>query len=133
MKKLLVLMASCFLGVSVCLADSHDDAVLKAQTLKKAGKYEEAAQVHPRNLCKAMYYWNAACQAVGHRDENNDWAINASLTDAQKSEGKRLLALASTFLADTSQDGTVDEGCKGVNADVLASLIDAVAKNIDLK
>ena len=134
MKKFIWLLAFSLM-VSVALADVWDDSIAKAQGLKKVGDFVGAAEATPRTLCKAIYYWNAACKVVGHKDANGDWAINATLTDAKKIEGLRLLGLASDNLKSAqTPSGLVapDDGtCKGVDADDLADLIGKVTACIN--
>jgi hypothetical protein len=128
MKKFFALFLSLgfFLAAHVCLADAHDNLVAKAQALKSAGKWEEAAAVHPRILCKAIYLWNAACTVCSHKDANGNWVINATVTADQKAQALALLTKAQADLNDTAQVGTVDEGCAGVEPKELQRLIDAV-------
>lgn len=118
----LVVMAWAIPGFTADPAKVH-----KAQALKKAGKYQEAAEVAPQKLCKAMYYWNAAAAIVGHRDENGDWAYDESVTESQKANAEELLKLADANLENyTDQDGTENEGCAGVDPKALSNLIAAV-------
>ena len=122
-----------FLAVSVCYS-ADKSLVEKAQGLKSKGDYAGAAEVHPKKLCKAIYYWNAACQIVGHRDESNDWAINNVVTAGEKEMGLALLAKAQSELDSSGeQDGTENEGCKGVDVNSLQKLINAVKKQVELK
>lgn len=48
----------------------HAKAVKDAHALKDAGKYEEAAKVHPQSLCRAVYLLNAAAQVISQEGEN---------------------------------------------------------------
>lgn len=136
MKNFFGVLALAFsLIVSVAMADSFGDAIKAAQDKKNAGDYVGAAQITPRSLCSAIYYWNAACKVVGHKNSSNDWVINATLTAEQKSEGLRLLGLASEALK-TAQSGAgltaPDDGtCKGVDAQDLAELIQKVTDSIN--
>lgn len=124
-----------FLGVSICMGDAFDDQVTKAHQLKAKGDFVGAAEAHPRALCKAIYYWNAACKVVGHRDANGDWQINAKVSEADKAEGRHLLKLAQEQLtAANSKTGLVDgdDGtCTGVDPGSLMDLIGAVGDCID--
>jgi hypothetical protein len=136
MKKSIFLMAAlAFLGAAVCMADAWDDAIHKAQALKKTGDFVGAAEATPRTLCKAIYYWNAAAQTVGHKDVNGDWQINAKLTPEQKAEGLRLLKLSSDNLTAAGNEAGLtapDDGtCTGVTAADVQSLIDAVTACIN--
>lgn|SRR3990167_10044374 len=122
-----------FLAVSVCFG-ADKALVEEAQGSKAQGRYSDAAEVHPKKLCKAMYYWNAACQIVGHRDSNGDWAINKVVTAGEKELGLALLAKAESELESFhDQDGTENEGCKGVDPETLGKLISAVRKQVNLK
>ena len=130
MKTLILTLMVAFLGASVILADDFGDAVAKAHALKAKGDYVGAAEAHPRALCKAIYYWNAACVVVGHRDSNGDWAINPVVTADQKAQGLSLLGLASTNLDAAVQKAGLtapDDGtCKGVDPNDLKQLIQMV-------
>ena len=131
MNKIIGVLALAFsLAISVVMADSWDDSIAKAQGLKKAGDYIGAAEATPRTLCKAIYYWNAACKVVGHKDANGDWAINATVSPADKTEGLRLLKLASDNLDNAVQGAGLtapDDGtCKGVDVNDLKDLIQKV-------
>ena len=142
MKKFIWLMAFSLI-VSVAMADVWDDSIAKAQALKKKGDFVGAAEATPRTLCAAIYYWNAAASVVGHLNDNNDWAINATLTAAQKTEGLRLLALAQTNLTaalaqagaatdDGKYTGAPDDGtCHLVDAAHTQDLIDEVTACIN--
>lgn len=136
MKRILGVLALAFsLVVSVAVADTWDDAIYKAQALKKKGDYVGAAEATPRSLCKAIYYWNAACKVVGHQDVNGDWAINSEVSEADKTEGLRLLGLASDNL-DAAVHGSgltaPDDGtCKGVDPNDLRDLIQKVTDCIN--
>ena len=135
MKKLFgLILGVVFLFLThVCLADQHDADVAKAQVLKKAGKWEEAAATHPRNLCKAMYFWNAACQTCSFKDAAGNWQLDPNLTRAQKMQTNALLDKAQASLDDQSQVGTDDEGCSGVNVKQLQRLINKVRGAVKIK
>lgn len=114
---------------SMSFADSFEDGINAAHKLKAKGDFVGAAEVSPRVLCKAMYYWNAACKVVGHRDSKGDWAINPTISAADKTEGLRLLKLSQDNLDQADSDGLIagDDGtCSGVNADDLKDLIQKV-------
>ena len=134
MKKILSLLAV-FMIASLALADDWSDAIAKAHALKAKGDYAGAAEATPRSLCKAIYYWNAACQVVGHKDSKGDWAINDSLTEAQKSEGLRLLGLAADNLTASQNVAGLtapDDGkCTGVDPVDLRNLIQKVTDCIN--
>jgi hypothetical protein len=136
MKNFFGVLALAFsLIVSVAMADTFGDAIKAAQDKKNAGDYLGAAQTTPRSLCSAIYYWNAACKVVGHKNASNDWVRNATLTDAQKAEGLRLLGLASSALeASKNKAGLTapDDGtCTGVDPGDLAELIQKVKDAIN--
>lgn len=132
MKKIL---ASLFVGFFLAVLSVYgaDKALVsEAQALKAKGDYLGAAKVHPKKLCKAIYLWNAAASTVGHRDGNGDWAINEKLSDTVKASGLELLAQAQAELDTYSeQDGTENEGCKGVNPKEVQRLINAVKACIE--
>ena len=141
MKKFLALLfVALSLMVSTAYADGDglvhnawNDAVYKAQALKKAGDFAGAAAVTPRTLCAAIYYWNAACKVVGHLDDSNDWAINDVLTVADKTEGLRLLGLSAAKLAEskTPSDSNDDGTCSTVDPNYLKTLINKVTVQIN--
>lgn len=129
MKKIFAVLLSLGLLLTLSVtAYAADPALVKqAQELKSKGDYEGAAKVHPKKLCVAMYYWNAACKVVGHRNEHNDWVRNAKVTNSEKVTGLALLDEAEKALEDSvTQDGTENAGCKGVDKDSLRRLIKAV-------
>jgi hypothetical protein len=96
-----------------------------AQALKAEGKWAEAAALHPQSLCRAMYWWNAACQEIGTRNENGDWVYNLSKRD------KNGVALQYLANAQKELDAPDDYGCTGVDVRVLQMLITKVKNMIE--
>jgi hypothetical protein len=136
MKKFFGVLALAFsLVVSAAMADDFGDAISKAQALKKTGDYVGAAKATPRTLCAAIYYWTAACQVVGHKDDNGDWWINDKLTAEQKTEGLRLLGLANDSLSASQNKAGLtapDDGtCTGVDVATLETMISNVTACIN--
>ena len=100
----------------------------QAQTLKAKGDqyFEEAAALHPQSLCRAWYYWNAACYQIGKRNSGGDWAYDVS----RKENNQKAVVLLDK--AQSELDHPDKYGCTGADADTLELLIKAVRRQIDL-
>lgn len=129
---LVVLLGVLFLGAGIAVhADGlpDKDKVELAHALKAKGQYKEASDVHPNELCKAVYLWNAACQLVGDRDTNGRWMYNPSkVTPEVRNQAMGYLIAAHGYIA--ASDG---KSCTGVDAKVLDEMIDNVKACLDGK
>lgn len=104
MRKLFVaVLGVLFLAFSALPTLAAGD-VTKAQGLKNAGKYEEAAAEHPNELCKGVYLVKAAWKLVAYVDKSGDNQIKSNLSEGAKTAALALLDEADKHFANAEKD-----------------------------
>jgi hypothetical protein len=109
---------------SVSVANGMLAKKKEAQALKAEGKWEEAAKLHPQSLCRAMYYWNAACQAIGGKDSSGNWTYdNQTAETVEKAKGLLDIAI--------SEMNTPDEyGCTTVTVSDMQNKLESLKQRL---